>query len=166
MMLEKSYFEQFLALEKLCQTHRRREERDKLVIAMFIQAVRLDNEPIALIIVIKFESVMLRSTGEVVPAILTRLRRNTFLNEMKLYMLQRLQPSFYFRHADELVEILEEQRRKALKMGGFVLGNTNPMMIMVVLTQILNEFKAQFRSLILRIDFINDDIQNDLVEVL
>lgn len=43
-------------------------------------------------------------------------------------------------------------------MGGFVLGNTNPLMIMVVLTQILNKFKAQFRSLILRIDFINDDI--------
>lgn len=47
----------------------------------------MDNEPIALIIVIKFESVMLRSTGDVVPAVLTRLRRNTFLNEMKLYML-------------------------------------------------------------------------------
>lgn len=36
MMLEKSYFEQFMALEKLCQTHRRTAERDKLVIAMFI----------------------------------------------------------------------------------------------------------------------------------
>ena len=75
---------------------------------MFTQAVRMDYEAIALMLTTKFESVLLRSTQIVVPAILKRLRRNCFLNEMKLHMLQKLQPSFLFRHADELVEILED----------------------------------------------------------
>ena len=74
---------------------------------MFAQAIRLDYEPISLMLVLKFESVMLRSTAIVVPAIMQRLRNDCFLNEMKLYILQLLQPSFHFRHADELVEILE-----------------------------------------------------------
>jgi len=39
---------------------------------------------------LKYESVMLRSAHIVVPAVLSRLERNCFLNEMKLYMLKEL----------------------------------------------------------------------------
>ena len=106
---------------------------------------------------------MIRSAVTVVPAIMARLRRNCFINEMKVYMLQGMQPAFHFRHADELVEILTEQRRKAFNMDGFVIGNSNPLMVMVVLTDILYKLKKQFRSLATRIDFINDEIQNNLV---
>lgn len=43
----------------------------------------------------------------------------------------------HFRHADDFVELLEEEKRKAFHLDGFVLGNTNPLMVMVILTEIL-----------------------------
>jgi hypothetical protein len=84
---------------------------------------------------------------------------------MKLYMLKQLLKAFHFRHADKLVELLEEQKRKALRPEGFVIGNNNPLLIMALLTEILQNLKTQFRSLSLRIDFVHDGIFDDLVEV-
>ena len=163
LILERDYFDKFLQLEKIAQQNGQLLERQKMITALFVQAVRADYESIAIFIATKYESVMQQSAAIVVPAILARLRRNCFLNEMKVYMLQGLQPSFHFRHADELVEVLEEQKRKAFTLDGFVIGNTNPLMVMVILTDILNKIKKQFRSLALRIDFINDDIHSNLV---
>ena len=80
---------------------------------------------------------MLRSTSILLPVILSRLRRKCFLTEMKLYILQKLQFNMHFRHADDFVELLEEEKRKAFHLDGFVLGNTNPLMVMVILTEIL-----------------------------
>ena len=70
MILEKDYFQQFLDLEKMCYKYKLNRDRDRIIQAMFTQAIRLDYEPISLMLVLKFESVMLRSTAIVVPAIM------------------------------------------------------------------------------------------------
>jgi len=49
---------------------------------------------------------------------------------------------------------------------GFVVNNTNPLMIAVLLTDILEKMKTQFRSLALRINFILEELHSDLVVVL
>lgn len=125
--------------------------------------MKYDYEPISLMLVLEFESVMLRSTSVLLPAILLRLRRNCFLTEMKLCIIQRLQYYMHFRHADDFVELLEEEKRKAFHLDGFVLGNTNPLMVMVILTEILNHIKTRFRSLGLRIDFIVEELHSNLI---
>ena len=57
-------------------------------------------------------------------------------------MLKQLLKAFHFRHADKLVELLEEQKRKALRPEGFVIGNNNPLLIMALLTEILQNLKT------------------------
>ena len=99
---------------------------------------------------------MLRSAHIIVPALMSRLHRKENLNEMKLYALQRMQPSFHFRHADELVEVFEDYIHKALTPEGFLIRSTNPLMIMIQVTDILMHLKSQFRSLSLRITFVLD----------
>ena len=61
-------------------------------------------------------------------------------------------------HADELIEIMEKYKDKIFRREGFVIASTNPLMIMVILTEILQKTKAQFRSLALRIQFILDSL--------
>jgi len=77
-----------------------------------------------------------------------------------------LQPSFLFQHADGLVEIFEFMNRKAFNLDGFVINNTNPIMIMVLTTDILSKIKNRFRSLSLRIDFISENLHDSLYHVL
>jgi len=54
------------------------------------------------------------------------------------------------------VQILEQQKRNMLTPDGFIINNTNPLMITVLLTDILYKIQTQFRSLTLRINFIID----------
>ena len=133
---------------------------------MFRSALKLDNEPMALTLAHKFESVMIRSANSVVPSILARFRRENGFNEIMLHALQQMQPSFHFMHADELIEILEEYKDKIFRREGFVIASTNPLMIMVILTEILQKTKEQFRSLALRIQFILDSLHEQLIPVL
>jgi len=53
-----------------------------------------------------------------------------------------------------------------LTPDGFVFNNTNPLMIAVLLTDILQKIQLQFRSLALRINFILEELQADLFVVL
>ena len=71
-----------------------------------------------------------------------------------------------FRHADGLVEIFEYENRKAFHLDGFVLKNTNPLMIMVLATDILTKIKKRFRSLSLRIEFISEQMHEGLHQVM
>jgi len=76
---------------------------------MFTQATKMNIEPMALMLALEFESVLLRTTQVVVPVLLSRLeQKDLSFNEMKLFILQRLQRSFHFRHADTFVQILEQ----------------------------------------------------------
>ena len=46
------------------------------------------------------------------------------------------------------------------------MGNINPLMVMVLVTDILIELQKQFRSLALRIDFVKENLHNDMISVL
>ena len=46
-----------------------------------------------------------------------------------------------------------------------MVNNTNPLMIMVLTTDILTKIKREFRSLGLRIDFISEHLQESLHQV-
>jgi len=167
MILERNYFAQFLKVERICSIQRRHQERELLIQALFTQATKLEKEPMALMLALEFESVLLRTTQIVVPALLAHCEQKELsLNEMKLFILHRLQPGFHFRHADTFVQILEQQKRIMLTPAGFVINNTNPLMIAVLLTDILYKLQSQFRSLALRINFILDELHADLVVVL
>ena len=107
LLLEQDYFEQFIEIEKICTIQRRHAERQLLIQAMFTEALKRDQEPVAFMIALRFESVMLRSSHIIVPAILNQLVNKSGLNEMKLNALQLLQPAFHFRHANEIVSIFE-----------------------------------------------------------
>jgi len=121
----------------------------------------------ALMLALQYESVLLRTAEVVVPAVLLRFEmKELYLNEMKLFILQILQPSFHFRHADAFVQILEHQKRKMLSSDGFVVNNTNPLMIAVLLTDVLYRMQTQFRSLAMRINYIIEELHADLVQVL
>jgi len=88
MILECDHFDQFLKLEKICSVQRKHKERELLIEAMFTQATKMENEPLALMLALEFESVLLRTTQVVVPVILSRFDRKDFvLNEMKLFIL-------------------------------------------------------------------------------
>ena len=55
-----------------------------------------------------FTSILRRSTGLVVPYLLNKMQKDlSHVNEVQLSLLQRLQPCFHFRHADQLTHILE-----------------------------------------------------------
>ena len=106
-ILEHGLYDQFLEIEERCAADRLIVQRDQMLQSMFSQAIKLDFESIALQIILKFESALLRSAETTVPFLLASLRRRDGLTEIKLSILQMLQSSFLFRHADELVEILE-----------------------------------------------------------
>jgi hypothetical protein len=81
---------------------------------MFSKAVQLNFDSIAMMMMLKFESALLRSANVTVPIILASLRsKESITSEIKLSLLQILQPSFLFKHADGLVEIFEFMNRKA-----------------------------------------------------
>lgn len=76
--------------------------------SIFCQAVKLDFDSIAMQMVLKFESALLRAPKITVSVVLGKLRKqNVDLTEIKLSLLQMLQPGFMFLHADEIVEIFE-----------------------------------------------------------
>ena len=76
-----------------------------------------------------------------------------------------MQSSFLFLHADSLIDIFENESRIAFESTGFVTNNTNPLMIFVKLKSVLIEIKARFRSLALRIDFITETMESNLLQV-
>ena len=60
------------------------------------------------------------------------------VNEVKMSLLQRLQPRFHFKHADQLVQILETAKSEAFKpIVGFILRQSNPLMWQVLTIDIL-----------------------------
>ena len=65
----------------------------------------------------------------------------TSVTEVKLSLLQRLQPRFHFRHADQLVHILEIAKTEDLKPEGNVLRQSNPLMWLVLTTDILMKMR-------------------------
>lgn len=68
---------------------------------MFIQAVKQNEDSIALHMSTHFISLLLRSTELVVPMVLNQMQKDhSTINEAKLSLLQRLEPQFHFRHAD------------------------------------------------------------------
>ena len=71
-------------------------------------------------------------------------------------ILQKLQPKFLFKHADILVTILERFKTDAFKASGQITRLSNPLMLLVIMTDVVTQIKKQFRSLALRVDFIND----------
>ena len=65
------------------------------------------------------------------------------VNEIKLSLLQRLQPRFHFRHADQLVKILETAKTDAFRPdGGNILRQSNPLMWLVLVTDILTKMRV------------------------
>ena len=100
---------------------------------------------------------MLRSTGLVVPILLSKMQKDpSEVNEVKLSLLQRLQPNFHFKHADLLVHILETVKNDAFKPEGSIIQLSNPLMWFVLITDILKNMSDQFRSLDLRINFVRE----------
>ena len=88
LILQQNYFDQFLRLEKICSVQRKHLERELLIQAMFTQATKLEKEPMALMLALEFESVLLRTTQVVVPVLLSQFeRKDLSLNEMKLFIL-------------------------------------------------------------------------------
>lgn len=148
----------------LCSQNDKFVTREELVVQMFIQAVKLDEDSIALHMSVHYASVLLRSTGLIVPIILSKMHKDaTQVNEIKLSLLQRLQPRFHFRHADQLVQILETAKSEAFKPEGNILRSSNPLMWLVLTTDILMKLKDQFRSLTLRVNFVNEQIQEKFI---
>jgi len=88
----------------MCSADRLIVLRDQMLWSMFCQAVKLGFESIAMQMVFKFESALLRAPKITVGVVLASLRKKNFcLTEIKLSLLQMLQPSFMFRHADDVV---------------------------------------------------------------
>ena len=54
LILEKNYFYEFLRLEAICQQQRRLLERQKMITALFVQAIRVDKESTAIFISQKY----------------------------------------------------------------------------------------------------------------
>ena len=68
---------------------------------MFMQSVKNDEDAIALHMITHFRSILLRSTGTIVPIILNKMQKDaSAVSEVKLSLLQHLQPRFHFKHAD------------------------------------------------------------------
>ena len=70
--------------------------------------------------------------------------------------MQRLETRFHFRHADRLVHILEIFKDRAFRTDGNILKQSNPLMVMVLLQDLLIKIRRTFKSLSLRIDFVEE----------
>lgn len=69
-LLQFHLYDVFIDLEMLCSQNDKFVTREKLVTQMFISAVKQDYDSIALHMSVHFASVLLRSTGLIVPIIL------------------------------------------------------------------------------------------------
>ena len=67
-----------------------------------------------------------------------------------------MQPKFHFRHAFQFVQLLEDAKSSIFKANGNLLLMSNPLMVLVLTTDILKKLRKQFRSLELRINFFNE----------
>ena len=121
-LLQFRLYDTFMEIEMLCSRNDRFVTRENLVQAMFMQAVKQDEDAIALHMSVHFTSLLRRSTGLVVPILLSKMQKDpTEVSEVKLSLLQRLQPNFHFKHADLLVHILETVKNDAFKPEGSIL---------------------------------------------
>lgn len=165
-MLQCELFDTFLDIEKLCLQNDLFVTREKLVTSMFVQAVRQNEDAIALHMSMHFASLLLRSTEQVVPIILTKMQNDaTAVNEIQLSILQRLQPRFHFRHADRFVQIIETAKSDAFQPDGNILRQSNPLMWLVLTIDLLMKLRRQFRSLALRINFVSEQIQEKFIVI-
>jgi len=116
--------------------------RDKLVQSMFVQAIKNNEDSIALHMSLTFGSLLLRCTAVVVPPILAKIQKDpSQFNEIQLSLLQRLQPKFHFKHAFLFVQLLEDTKSSIFKAYGNLLLMSNPLMVLVLTTDILCKLK-------------------------
>ena len=73
-----------------------------------------------------------------------------------MLIIQKLQSELNFKDADQLLGIFEELKGQVLKEDGVLLRWSNPLMVMVLGLDILENLKKQFRSLSLRITEVTD----------
>ena len=73
-----------------------------------------------------------------------------------MLIIQKLQSELNFKDADQLLGIFEDLREQVLKEDGVLLRWSNPLMVMVLGLDILENLKKQFRSLSLRITEVTD----------
>ena len=53
----------------------------------------------------------------------------------------------------------------AFKADGLILKQSNPLMLVVLVTYLMQKMREQFRSLNVRIDFVNDKFQEMVASV-
>ena len=72
-----------------------------------------------------------------------------------------LLPEFYFNHAEEFVNILDQKKksdRGLIFEKDVIIGWTNPIMVLALSIEILNSLTSQFRSLALRTNKLREEL--------
>ena len=64
-----------------------------------------------------------------------------------------------------MVAILEQFINSAFKVDGIILKQSNPLMLVVLVTYLMHKIRKQFRSLNVRIDFVNDKFQETVANI-
>ena len=88
MILENGLYDQFLDIEERCLADKLNMERDKMLQSIFSQAIKLNYISIAMKMMLKFESALLRSANTTLPTLISNLKKNkTVITEIKLSLL-------------------------------------------------------------------------------
>ena len=101
-------YQLFLELEQICSSSSRDNARDQIITNMFIVLLNRNDQSKILHMITLYESILLQMTDQVVPPLLSALQKDSFLNmESLMEVVQHLQPSFQFNHAEVFVDNLE-----------------------------------------------------------
>ena len=113
-----------------------------------------------------FEANLLQCAAKVVPPVIKKLRDSKFSQlEILLTLLQKLQPEFHFKHADDLIAIFETLQQAVKKPNGIILRWSNPLMVMVMSLDLIYKVRDQFRSLSLRAAAISDNMRETFIQI-
>ena len=81
-----------------------------------------EEDSISLHIINLFQSTLRKCTQDVVPIILGKMEKDlSYVTEINLSLLQRLETRLHFKHADRLVHILEIFKDRAFRTDGNIL---------------------------------------------
>ena len=98
-------------------------------------------------------------TDQVVPTLLSALQKESYVNmEANMTVVQHLQPSLQFNHAEIFVDNLERLVEK-IEDNAF-LAWSNPLMVMVLTLDVLYKLRNNHGSLSLRINSVVDQLKD------
>lgn len=116
-----------------------------------------------------FKSLMVRSTGTLVPILLNRIQKDlSEVNEANMALLQTMMPRFHFKHANSFLTVLSFYSSRNL-IGAveesLILRASNPLMLLVLIMDLLIGLRKRFRSLSLKVNDVQSRIEDEFISV-